>query len=103
MDAVHAILRAGDVQSTMDEIDLIPSKGTEFSGAQPMPVGDEDHGGVPVPPAVVPRGLDQALDLLLREVFADPIGGVGQPTSRYCSLCSGWDGAGRGRIHLETP
>src|SRR6476620_3328159 len=35
-----------------------------------MPVGDQDHGGVAMPPAVALGGLDQLLDFALRQMLA---------------------------------
>jgi hypothetical protein len=37
-----------------------------------MSEGDQDHSGVPVTIAVVARGLDQTLDLLLGQVLPCP-------------------------------
>src|SRR5262249_18355128 len=35
----------------------------------PLPVGNQNGGGVPVPPAIVPSGVDQPVDLLLGQIF----------------------------------
>ena len=51
-----------------------------------MPVGDQNHGGVPVTVAVVLRGLDHPLDLGRGEVLAPPqLGYFGQrgATARF--------------------
>jgi hypothetical protein len=53
-----------------------------------MPVGDQNHGGVPVTVAVVLRGLDHPLDLGRGEVLAPPQLGVLRPAWRNCSVFS---------------
>jgi hypothetical protein len=37
----------------------------QLAGAQPVAVGEQDSGGVPVAPSVVTGGVDQLLDLAL--------------------------------------
>lgn len=36
------VLRAGDVQQPLLEVDLVPAEGDELADAKAMPVGDED-------------------------------------------------------------
>jgi hypothetical protein len=51
-----------------------------------MPVGDQDHGGVPVTMAIVLRGLYHPLDLGRGQVLAPPKHGVLRPagaTARF--------------------
>src|SRR5205085_7524791 len=43
------------------EVDLIPAERAQFGDAQPMSIGDPDHGGIAVPVPVLPGGSDQAL------------------------------------------
>jgi hypothetical protein len=71
------------------EVDLAPFKAANLGGTQAMPVGDQDHGGVPVTVAVVLRGLDYPLDLGRGEVFAHPQLGVLRPAWGNCSVFEG--------------
>jgi hypothetical protein len=41
----------------------------KLAGAQPMAVGEQDRGGVPVAPTVAFRRLDQLVDLTLGQVL----------------------------------
>src|SRR3954467_10212381 len=68
-----------------------------------MPVGKQDHSGIPVAVAVVNGCLDQPLDLFLGEILPHPVMRIGQPTASNCSLFGGWRGRGRGGIHWPTP
>jgi hypothetical protein len=74
----------------MSQVDLLPSKRTQFRRSQPMPEGQQDHRGVPVPMAIVASRLHQALNLALGQVFTSPVVSVRQPTSGNCSLLDGW-------------
>jgi hypothetical protein len=65
-----AALGAVHVQTAMTEIDAIPTQRYKLADAQPMPIGDQHHGGVAMAVAVVTSGLDQALNLGLGKVFA---------------------------------
>ena len=55
-----------------------------------MPVGHEDHGGVPVAITVAPGRFHEALDLGLGEVFASPQVLVRRPSRGNCSIYGGW-------------
>jgi hypothetical protein len=44
---------------------LIPAECAQLGDAQPVPVGDPDHGGIAVPVPVLLCGDDQALDFLV--------------------------------------
>src|SRR3954467_9453967 len=68
-----------------------------------MPVGKQDHSGIPVAVAVVTGCLHQPLDLLLGEILPHPVMRIGQPTASNCSLFGGWRGRGRRGIHWPTP
>jgi len=58
------------------EVDLIPAKIADLGGTQPVPEGQQDHGAIPVPIAIVASSLHQPLNLALGEVFAGAIVGV---------------------------
>ena len=49
----------------MVEVDLLPAEIDQLAHPEPVTVRHEDHGGIAVAPAIVPGGLDQALDLLV--------------------------------------
>ena len=55
-----------------------------------MPVGHQDHRGVPVAPAVPPGGVHQPLDLGLGQVLAGAQLAVGRPLGGDCSIYGGW-------------
>jgi hypothetical protein len=58
-----AVFLARDVNRCGMEVDRVPSEFAYLGSPEAMPVGDEDHGGVPVAVAITFRGLDQPLDL----------------------------------------
>src|SRR5262245_66176819 len=63
MDSRRTILGSIDVQSTVTEVDRIPTQGHKLACPQAMPIGDQDHGGVAVTVTVVGGGFDQAYGL----------------------------------------
>ena len=76
------------------EVDLIPAQVDQLTDPQAVPIGDEDHGGVAVTPAVLAGRLDQLLDLGLGQVLAGPQFGVGtrcrHGLAANCSFFDGW-------------
>jgi hypothetical protein len=74
----------------MSQVDLLPAKRAQFRRPQPMPEGQQDHRGVPVPMAIVASRLHQPLNFALGQVFAGAIVGIRQPTSCNCSLLDRW-------------
>lgn len=65
------VLSPTHVQQALLEVDLVPAEADKFAHSQPVPVGDEDHGAVPLPmPAGFPRRIANELDLGLGEVLA---------------------------------
>ena len=58
MDSRRTILGSIDVQSTVTEVDRIPTQGHKLAYPQAMPIGDQDHGGVAVAMAVAAGGDD---------------------------------------------
>jgi hypothetical protein len=75
-----------DVQGGGSEIDLIPAQVGQFGGAQAMPVGHKDHGGIAVAVTIAFGGFDKSLDFALREVLAGAQLAVGRPLGRNCSF-----------------
>ena len=70
----------------MVEVDLFPAEIDQLAHPEPVTVRYEDHGGIAVAPAIVPGGLDQALDLLVGQVLAGAVFGVRlAPRHRHCS------------------
>ena len=75
----------------MAEIDLIPTQVYKLGRPQAVAEGDEDHGGIPVTPAIGPGGIDQLIDLGAGQVLPRPIGRVRlSPRHSDCSIYSGW-------------
>jgi hypothetical protein len=62
-----------------------------------MPVGDKDHRGVPVAPAVALGRVHELLDLGFRQVLASANVAVAGSPGGNCSFYSGW------RDQLEMP
>ena len=72
-----AILGSPDMQTGRSaKLDPAPLKVAYFDRPQPVPEGDQDHGGVPVTVPAISGGFGQLLDLCRREVFAQPKAGV---------------------------
>ena len=86
----RALLDPADVQRSRPEVHLIPPQVYKLRSPQAVPIGHEDHGSVPVPPAVLPGGAHQPLDLSLSQVLAGAQVRVGAPPGRDCSFCGGW-------------
>ena len=72
------------------EVHLIPPQVHQFGGPQAVPVGHQDHRGVPVTPTVSRGGFHQPLDLGFRQVLAGAQVGVGGPCGPDCSVYGGW-------------
>ena len=64
---------------------------TKTGRPQTVAEGDEDHGGIPVTPAIGLGGIDQPIDLGAGQVLPRPIDRV-RFSSRHsdCSFYSGW-------------
>src|SRR5215207_7548447 len=100
VDAGHAVLDPPDVQQAVLEVDLIPAQRAQLGDAQPVPIGDLDHGGIAVPVPVLACGGDQALDFLGGQVFAWSALGLGHGPWRNCPILRDWrGGSGRGAAH----
>jgi hypothetical protein len=52
MGAWHAVLDPPHMQDRRSELDLVPTQVAQLGSPQPVPEGDQDHGGVPVTVAV---------------------------------------------------
>jgi hypothetical protein len=75
MHTLHPALRPVDVQASMPEIDLRPTKRAQLLRTQAMPVRQQDSASVPSSIApTLPRSLDQAFNLLLSEIFPNSVG-----------------------------
>jgi hypothetical protein len=85
-----AILGPGDVQPSMDEIDLLPAQGAQLGGSQSMSEGQKDHGRIPMAMPVVAGRFHQPLNFSLGKIFADAIMAVRKPAIGNCSLNSVW-------------
>ena len=54
-----------EVQGAGLEFNVAPLKAAKLSGPQAMPEGNQDHRGIPLPPAIALGGLDQLFDFTL--------------------------------------
>src|SRR5262249_10363623 len=62
-------LAPADVQTAGIQLDLMPLQIAQLGRPKPVPVGDQDHGGVPVTVStMLACGLDQPLDLAAGEI-----------------------------------
>ena len=70
MNARGPSLGPADMQTPGGELGLVPLQIAHLGGAQPMAVGDQDHGGVAMPvPARLAGHLHQLLDLFAGLIF----------------------------------
>src|SRR3974390_875539 len=102
MHAWHAVLDVGDMQETMHQVYLLPSQRAQFGRSEAMPVGQQDHGRVPVAMPIAAGSLHEPFDLALGQVLTLAVMGVGQATAANCSLYSGWWLGLMGRIHRDN-
>jgi hypothetical protein len=72
------------------EIDLVPAQVADLGGPEPVPEGDEDHGGVPMTVPVSLGGLDQGVNLARGEVLPGAKRGIRSPRRRNCSENLSW-------------
>jgi hypothetical protein len=86
MGAWAALLNPTDVQRGRPDVDLIPSQVHQFGNPQAVPVGYQNHRGVPVAVAIPRRGVDEPLDLCLGQVFPRPQVAIPAPFGRDCSF-----------------
>src|SRR3954468_7336344 len=56
VDASRPALGAAHMQLAGPEIDIVPAQGDKLAGAQPVAVGEQDRGGVPMAPTVSAGG-----------------------------------------------
>jgi hypothetical protein len=84
--AIHPPNWVGARRSTLDpahregrsrEVDLIPSKVSQFARPEPVAIGHRDHGGVTVPPAIALGRIGPRCYLGISEIFPAPQFGVG--------------------------
>ena len=66
----RAAFEAVDVHLASVEVDLLPFQVRHFRGPQPVPVRHQDHERISTAVPVVPRRLDQALDLLRPQMLS---------------------------------
>jgi hypothetical protein len=73
MDVIDPALGPSDMQTTLVQINLIPSQAAQFRGTKPTPVCDQDHGGVSMPVAgSLAGGFLEPLNLLFGQIFPGP-------------------------------
>src|SRR4051812_11250118 len=78
MGARQPVLAPSDMQKPLTQIHLVASQADQFRNAQSMPVGDQNHRGVPVTMASKPPGRsDQPVDLDRGQVFPAAALGIG--------------------------
>ena len=63
MGARRASLDPADVQCPQGKLDLIPAEVNEFGGTKAVSVRQQNHRDVPMPPAVLPGRIHEALNL----------------------------------------
>jgi hypothetical protein len=90
MGAGRALFDPADVQRRRPELHLIPPKVHQLGNPQPVPVGHQNHRGIPMAPAVARGGLHEPLNLSLGQVFAGPQIAIPAPFRRNCSFYGAW-------------
>jgi hypothetical protein len=65
VDAGRSALGAAHMQLAGPEIDIVPAQGDKLAGAQPVAVGEQDRGGVPMAPTVAAGRSDTHGDGLI--------------------------------------
>src|SRR5262245_39429324 len=85
-----AVLGPRDRQRRGPEIDLGPLQIAQLAGPQAVAERQQNHGLIPLRPAIVRAAGDQPLDLAFAEVFAGSDGGVLGPARRDFPYYSGW-------------
>src|SRR5215831_10121727 len=65
VDARLPALGAAHMQLASPEIDIVPAQGDKLAGAQPVAVGEQDRGCVPMTPTVAAGGVHELVDLPL--------------------------------------
>ena len=90
MGAGAALFDPADVEGGRGEVDLIPAQVDQFGCPEAVAIGHQDHRGIPVAPSVALGGLEQPLDLGLRQVLAGPQVGVGAALRCNCSIYGAW-------------
>ena len=89
MDIIDPALGSSDVQPAAVELNLIPSQVAHFRGAQPMSVGNQDHGRITVPIAgPLARSVLEPIDLLFGQIFPRSELGIRGPP-RNCPVYDG--------------
>src|SRR6185437_8140915 len=80
VNARLAILDPADMQGRRSaELHLRPFQVADFRSPQAMPEGNQHRRRVPMPPATIPRRLNQLLDLGWRQVLARAQVRIGWP------------------------
>jgi hypothetical protein len=64
-----ALFAPPDVQPAGVDLDLVPLQIAQLGSSKPVAVGQQDHGGVPMPVAtMLASGFDELLDLAAGEI-----------------------------------
>src|SRR5262245_48755757 len=90
MGARSAVLDPTDRKRRGRKIDLGPLQITQLGSPQPVAECQQDHGLIPVRPAIAPASVDQPLDLAFGEVFACSDSGVLGPARRDFPFYGVW-------------
>jgi hypothetical protein len=70
MNVVDPAFGSAHMQSAAVQFNLVPPQAAHLRGAQPMPVGQQDHGGVAVPIAgPLAGGVLEPFNLLFGQIF----------------------------------
>ena len=89
MDVVDPALGSSDMQAATVELNLVPPEPAHFRGSKPVPVCDQDHGGVAVPIAGRLAGsFLQPFDLLFGQISPGAELGIGG-SARNCPVYDG--------------
>jgi hypothetical protein len=83
MNGRFPAFRTSYMQAAVGEVKVVPPEPDQLTGAQAMPIGHQNSGGVPMAPTVLPGSVHQPLDLGLFQVLARSL-------CHDCYIYCGW-------------
>jgi hypothetical protein len=91
------------MDARLGQVDAIPFQVAYLDRPQAMPEGNQDHGGVPVPVAVLASRLHEPLDLGFGEVLSVPVSLFGLRRGGTVPLTGVGDTSRNAAFRMENP
>ena len=74
MDTLYSSFSSINMQATIPQIDLCPTERTKLRCPEAMSISEEDRCSIPLAVTATSTGrFNQSFDLLLCQIFSDPI------------------------------